>query len=229
MRYLIIGLGIYGSNLARDLTDLGHEVICADLNKSHIDAIKDYVTTTYILDSCDPQSLGALPLKNVDLVIVAIGENFGASIKTVALLRSMGVRNIYARAVDELHQAILEGLAVARILTPEQRAAKDLVIEMELGADVDSLRIDSDTLVASLAVPEAFFGIDYSELQAQLKGLRLVAASRPVKSGNLLGLDRMQLQPLDTERSGLTAAKGDRITLYGTERQFRSFFRAINP
>lgn len=90
MRYLIIGLGIYGSNLARDLTDMGHEVIGADFKAANVDAIKDYITTAYNLDSTDEAALSALPVKNVDLVIVAIGENFGASIKTVAILRKMG-------------------------------------------------------------------------------------------------------------------------------------------
>lgn len=100
MRYLIIGLGIYGSNLARDLTDMGHEVIGADIRSANVEAVKDYISTAYILDSTDEPSLAALPLKNVDLVIVAIGENFGASVKTVALLRKLGIRKIYARAID---------------------------------------------------------------------------------------------------------------------------------
>ena len=122
MRYLIIGLGIYGTNLAKDLTDMGHEVIGADSSATKVNAIKDYISTAYILDSTDEASLGVLPLKNVDLVIVAIGENFGASIKTVALLRKLGVRRLYARAIDELHRDILEGMRVERIITP--RAAR---------------------------------------------------------------------------------------------------------
>ena len=80
MRYLIIGLGIYGSNLAVDLTNMGHEVIGADVNASLVEAIKDYISTAYIIDSTDEISLSVLPLKNVDLVIVAIGENFARSL-----------------------------------------------------------------------------------------------------------------------------------------------------
>ena len=102
MRYLIIGLGICGTNLAKDLTDMGNEVIGADINATIVAAIKDYISTAYIIDSTDESAIGALPLKSVDLVIVAIGEQFGASIKTVALLRKLGVRKIYARAIDDL-------------------------------------------------------------------------------------------------------------------------------
>ena len=92
MRYLIIGLGIYGSNLALDLTAQGHEVIGADISRNTIDSIKDYIATAYVLDTTEEASLGVLPIHNVDLVIVAIGENFGASVKTVALLKKSGVK-----------------------------------------------------------------------------------------------------------------------------------------
>ena len=117
MKFLIIGLGIYGSNLALDLASLGHEVIGADNRQSNIEAIKDYISTVYHVDSTEESALSVLPLKNVDLVIVAIGENFGASVKTVALLKKMGVKHIYARAIDKLHESILEGFNIDRILT----------------------------------------------------------------------------------------------------------------
>lgn len=91
MRYLVIGLGIYGSNLARDLTEMGHEVIGVDVKQNNIDEIKDYISTVYMIDSTEEAALSVLPLRNVDVVIVAIGENFGASVRTVALLKKMGV------------------------------------------------------------------------------------------------------------------------------------------
>ncbi len=90
MKFLIIGLGIYGENLARDLTEMGHEVIGADNSQSSIESLKNYISTVYLIDSTEESQLAVLPLLNVDLVIVAIGENFGASIKTVALLKKPG-------------------------------------------------------------------------------------------------------------------------------------------
>ena len=73
MRYLVIGLGIYGSNLARDLTEMGHEVIGVDVKQNNIDEIKDYISTVYMIDSTEEAALSVLPLRNVDVVIVAIG------------------------------------------------------------------------------------------------------------------------------------------------------------
>lgn len=229
MRYLIIGLGIYGSNLAIDLTHMGHEVIAADSSSTQVEAIKDYISAAYIIDSTDESAINALPLKNVDLVIVAIGENFGASIKTVALLKKAGVKRIYARAIDELHESILAGLEVERILTPEQRAAKDLVYEMELGTHVDSLSVDKDHYVLNFAAPKYFIGLKYHELNSdRLFGLRLIAVTRPVRSLNLLGLGNYTPALLDTTGSSETVQSGDVFTCFGTSADYRKMFRFIN-
>lgn len=230
MRYLIIGLGIYGTNLAKDLTDMGHEVIGADAKSTNVDAIKDYISTAYILDSTDEAAIGVLPLKNVDLVIVAIGENFGASIKTVALLRKLGVRNIYARAIDEIHRAILDGMQVERILAPEQRAANDLVHEMELDSKVETLRIDSDRYAMRFAAPEFFYSMRYSELTPdRMFGLQFIAASRPKPSENVLGVEARDLTPIDLAANPDTrVAPGDILICLGTAKNYRALFRRIN-
>lgn len=232
MRYLIIGLGIYGANLARDLTDMGHEVIGADNRSSNVEAIKEYISAAYILDSTDEASLVALPLKNVDLVIVAIGENFGASVKTVALLRKIGVRNIYARAIDGLHQSILEGLKVERILTPEQRAAHDLVNELELDTSVASMRLSRDTFALRFAAPEFYYKMLYSELMANgLRGLRLIAASRPEKKDNMLGISHDVITTLPLESIArypdLRVEPGDIFLCLGTQSAYKSFYHAL--
>ena len=86
MKYIIIGLGNYGGVLAEELSVLGHEVIGVDTNEHRVDVLKDKIATSFIIDATDEQSLSVLPLKDVDVVIVAIGENFGASVRVVALL-----------------------------------------------------------------------------------------------------------------------------------------------
>ena len=87
MKYIIIGLGNYGHVLAEELSALGHEIIGADISESRVDSIKDKVATAFVIDATDEQSLSVLPLNSVDIVVVAIGENFGASVRVVALLK----------------------------------------------------------------------------------------------------------------------------------------------
>ncbi len=213
MKFLIIGLGIYGENLARDLTEMGHDVIGADICRSNVESLKNFISTVYLIDSTDENQLAVLPLLNVDLVIVAIGENFGASIKTVALLKKAGVKHIYARAIDTLHEAILSSFEIDRILTPEQRAAADLTHELELGSHVVSLRVDDDNVVVNFDVPDYLFGLEYKELSDKISrnyGLQLIAVSRPEESVNILGIKRPALR-LIKDISDVTAAAGHDI------------------
>lgn len=229
MRYLIIGLGIYGANLASDLTDLGHEVIGADRNASLVEAIKDYISTAYIIDSTDETALGVLPLKNVDAVIVAIGENFGASVKTVALLKKNGIKHIYARAIDKLHESILQGFEIDRILTPEQRAAKDLVNEIALGNKVDSLQIDSDNYILKFNAPSYYVGMEYAGIKLPEDfGIRLIAVCRPVTSRNIVGIKHHVPTLLDIDAPGTRVTEGDIWTCFGAEKSYRDMFKRIN-
>lgn len=230
MRYLIIGLGIYGSNLAIDLTNMGHEVIGADKDPALVESIKDFISTAYIIDSTDEISLGVLPLKNVDLVIVAIGENFGASIRTVAILKKLGVPHIYARAIDKLHESILQGFNIDRIITPEQRAAADLVNEMTLGNDTETLRIDADHVIVKFHVPDFLAGLRYNSLNLDSDyGLNLIAACRIASSRNILGIERNHYVLIPDIFSGNdTVEPDDMITCLGTPEAFRALFKRYN-
>ena len=224
MRFLIIGLGIYGANLAKDLTAIGHEVIGADVSSSLVENIKDLISTAYIIDSTDELSLSVLPLKNVDIVIVAIGENFGASVKTVALLKKLQVPHIYARAIDSLHESILEGIGVERIITPEQRAARDLVHDMELGSHVESMRVDNDYFVMKFTAPDFMKGLKYSNLKLSSDyELTLIAATRPVEGKNILGMSRNVQKYLNISKdSTLTVEQGDLWVCFGSSKAFNN-------
>lgn len=229
MKCLIIGLGIYGSNLAKDLTESGNEVIGADIRPALVEAVKDYISTVYVADATDEAALCALPISGVDLVIVAIGENFGASIKTVALLKKLGVKRIFARAVDEIHQSILEGLQVERIITPEQRAAFDLTQEMALGNTTRVLRITHDDSVIEFPVPDSMTGESYSSLEITREyGLSIIAATRMIQRRNLLGITSQTPKRLDLTDTSLTVQKGDRITCFGAITDFRRLAKAIS-
>lgn len=230
MKYLIIGLGIYGENLARNLTAAGNEVIAADIRPERVDALKNDIATVYVLDSTEESQLALLPLRAVDLAIVAIGESFGASVKTVALLKKAGVKHIYARAIDSLHKAILTSFDIDRIVTPEQRAAYDLTLELALGYRVRTLRIDADDIVARFEAPVYLSGLAYSDVRTELArdyGLCLVAASRPVETTDILGLKRCELTRIDNT-DGATVTRGDIITIAGAKNKIEAIVKKMH-
>lgn len=229
MRYLILGLGIYGSNLARDLTDMGHEIIGVDSSQAKVDDIKDYINTVYHLDVTEESALTMLPLNNVDLVIVAIGENFGASVKVVAMLKKLKVKHIYARAIDSLHESILKGMDIDRIVTPEQRAARDLTYEMALGTHALSLSIDDDNYVLRFEVPKQLIGLKYSDIDfAHSYKLKLIAISRQVMKDNIMGIKQPTQQMLTDDDGSAVAQEGDRITCLGSRKDFSFFFKTLS-
>ena len=229
MRYLVIGLGIYGMNLAIDLTRMGHEVIGADIHPSNIEAVKDYISTAYQVDSTDETSLSVLPLKNVDLVIVAIGENFGASVKTVALLKKMKVERIYARAIDELHEAILEGFNIERILKPEQHSALNLANEMELDTAVTAMHIADEYFILKFRVPDFFVGTLYSELDLSKEfNLTIVSVCRNEIQMNIMGISQPKSKVFDFTAPDAAVCKGDKIVIYGSMKDFKRFYQHIN-
>ena len=89
MKYIVIGLGNYGGVLAEELSMLGNEIIGVDCNSHQVELLKDKIAASFIMDATDEESLSALPFNEVDIVIVAIGENFGASVRVVAMLKKL--------------------------------------------------------------------------------------------------------------------------------------------
>ena len=124
MKYLVIGLGNFGSTLAATLTDMGHSVIGVDNNEHCIEENKDRIDLAYIMDATERASLRSLPLDEIDCVIVAIGQSMDNSLRAVASLKELNVTNIIARALDTTHSSILRAMDINKILIPESYAAR---------------------------------------------------------------------------------------------------------
>ena len=165
MKCIIIGLGTYGRVMVDELSALGHEVIAADNDASRVERVKDICDAAFQIDASDELALGVLPLKKVDVVIVAIGSNLGASVRVVALLKKLGVKSIYARANDYVHKSILQAFDIEKILIPEERAARSLVRQMDLGVKTDLFRIDDNYCVYKFRIPEKFVGLEDQPLE----------------------------------------------------------------
>lgn len=230
MKYLVIGLGTYGRELAINLSLQGNEVIGVDHRSENIEAVKEQLMTVYELDAKDENSLKLLPLKNMDIVIVAIGEDFGASLKTVALLKKNGVKHIYARAIDNLHQSILEAFNLERILTPEKRAANDLTLELSLNTQCSTFNITKDFMVLKFTAPEKFCRTQLSEHNFSRFGLvQFISAVRKVTENNLLGLSSSREEILDLERKSMEEkiASRDEIIVMGTRKNITDFLSSV--
>ncbi|WP_300811853.1 TrkA family potassium uptake protein [uncultured Bacteroides sp.] len=228
MKYIIIGLGNYGHVLAEELTALGHEVIGADVSATRVESLKDTVATAFVLDATDEQALSVLPLNTVDVVIVAIGENFGASIRVVALLKQRKVKHIYARAIDSVHRSVLDAFGLDRILTPEEDAARGVVRLFEFGADMETFQIDQEYYVVKFTVPAKLVGYYVSELKLDEEfGLQLLALKREEKLCNCLGISYVDHNVVNTLPADTQIKEGDQLACYGRYKDFQKFWKAL--
>ena len=216
MKYIIIGLGNYGHVLAEELSALGHEVIGADVSVGRVDSLKEKIATAFVIDATDEQALSVLPLNSVDVVIVAIGENFGASIRVVALLKQKKVQHIYARAIDAVHRSVLEAFELERILTPEEDAARGLVQLLEFGADMETFRVAPDYYVVKFTVPDKFIGYYANELNLDKETLK-----------NCLGISYVEHNVLNELPENDQIQAGDQLVCYGRYKDFQKFWKAL--
>lgn len=228
MKYLIIGLGNYGGVLAEELTALGHEVVGVDSEELQAERYKDKVATTYVLDATDEMALSVLPLNGVDIVIVAIGENFGASVRIVSLLKKRNVKHIYARAVDEVHKAVLDAFSLDRILTPEKDAARLLVQLMELDAEVEHFSIDENNYVFKFSVPAKLIGYKINELSIEQEfGIRIISVIMGKQISNILGISKVEKFSTMTYTEDYALGQNDGLVCYGQYSDFIKFWKSV--
>ena len=228
MKYLIIGLGNYGEVLAQELTALGHEVIGVDSHELQAERMKDRLATTYVLDATDEMALSVLPLNNVDIVVVAIGENFGASVRVVSLLKKRKVKHIYARAVDDVHKAVLDAFSIDRILTPEKDAAIALVQLLELGTDVEHFTVDDNNSVFKFSIPEKLVGYKMNELGIEKEfNIRVISLIRGKQISNALGITRTEKVADEAYPEDYELGASDGLLCYGAYSDFINFWKSV--
>ena len=227
MKYIVIGLGNYGAALVEGVTSLGHEVVGVDTNELNVDRLKDKMVTSFVLDVTDETALTVLPLKTVDVVVVAIGEDFGASVRVVSLLKKNQVRHIFARAVDEVHKEVLEAFGLDRILMPERDAAQVLVQSMSLDADIQPFRIDDDYYVFKFKVPAGLVGYNINDLEIRKNfGMKLVSLLRGKTVLNSLGFSVLERQVDNVFPENYELQAEDMLVCYGTYGRFMEFWKS---
>lgn len=228
MKVIVIGLGIFGRVLVEELSALGHEVIAADTGAGNIEKAKDKCTAAFQIDATDELALSILPLKTVDVVIVAIGENIGASLRVIALLKKFKVQHIYARAIDSVHENILQAFNVDKIFNPEEEAAKAMVRQMDVGVKVSLFRIDKDYCIFKFKVPASFVGHTPNELNLNMEfRLKIISIVKSGHAQNCLGIEYNQSVVAEVTESEAPLDANDELVCYGKESDFRKLCRAL--
>jgi trk system potassium uptake protein TrkA len=189
VKYIIIGLGNFGSTLATRLTSIGHEVFGVDNRLEIVEQYKNKITHTICLDSSKPGSLNSLPIQDADQVIVAIGEDVGASILTTALIKQHNAKSIISRAINPLHQTVLESIGIETIFNPEKIAAEQFAKQLELSGVIESFDLCDSCSILEIEVPKRYLGRTSGNIDFfSTYGLKLIAIKKFESKKNLIGM-----------------------------------------
>ena len=229
MKYIIIGLGNFGSSLATTLCSQGHEVIGIDKRENIVQELKDSLTTTMCIDSTEEQALRQLQLFEMDAVVVAIGEDWSASIQTTALLKKIGFKRIIGRSISQLHKTIIEAIGVSEILNPELEAAKRITGRLASKNVVDKHAVSETTSVIEVCISSDMEGQSLGNIKfEQSMGLKLLAVKRMVEKENILKMKHLVAETIESYDDSFVLRKDDHVVLFGNTNNFVKFFGAIN-
>ena len=181
--YFIIGLGLFGEALARNLCKLGAEVLAMDLRNDLVQLVANDVTHAVVGDAQDKSVLRALGAADFDCAVVAIGDDLAASVLTVMNLQELGVKQIVCKAHDETHRRVLERLGVDRVLIPEQEHAQRVARSLVRHNVLDYIELSEEYGILDVPAPKSWIGKTLKELNVRAKlGVNIIAVESGKKT-----------------------------------------------
>ncbi len=179
-RYAVIGLGLLGRTVARELASRGLEVIAVDVDGDLVQALSDEVTLAVRLDSTSREALMRQGIDKVDAALVAIGQNFQASVLTTALLKEFGVKRVVSRAMSEQEAKILKLVNADQVVLAEEWVGRRLAQQLAAPSLVDMVELSPGMSLARVEASPEMWGKTLSSLKfRQQYGLNVVAVIKP--------------------------------------------------
>jgi len=188
-RVVVVGLGIFGFNIAKDLYESGMEVIAIDKNKEVIQKIKDFSTKAILADATDMELLQTIGIHEDDVVIISFGEDLAASTLLTLHLKELKVKEIIVKAPNEDHKRILQKVGATEVIIPEREMASKVAKSLISPNVLDYIPLSQDYTICEIAAPSSFLGKSIGELQLRKKYHIGVIASRDVLT------DQVQMIP----------------------------------
>ncbi len=161
---LLIGLGRFGRHMAQKLRDLHHEVLAVDRDERRINDALPYVTNAQIGDSTNEQFIASLGVRNFDLCVVAIGDDFQSSLETTALLKEHGAPFVLSRATRDVHAKFLLRNGADDVIYPEKQMASWAAVRYSGDHIFDYVELTDEYAIYETSVPGAWIGKTVVEL-----------------------------------------------------------------
>jgi len=226
MKYIIVGLGSFGASLSEKLTEQGNEVIGIDTNMNRVDNYKERISHTICMDATDEFTVSGLPLEDTDMVIVAIGEDKGASVMATALFKNFQVKRLISRSIDELHEKVLHAIGVDEIVHPEEESAERWAKKLCLKGVVDSFELNNDYSIVEVKVPAKLHGKTIRESNIR-EGYNLLVLTTiaNTEERTVVGKTRNVTKVKGVANPDSMLNNDDIIVVYGSNKDIKKFLK----
>lgn len=155
---LLIGLGRFGRHMAERLLEEGNEVLGVDICEERVNDAMDMLTNAQIGDATNELFVESLGVRNFDLCVVAIGDNFQSSLETTALLKDYGAPFVLSRANRDVHAKFLLRNGADRIVYPEKEMAQRMAVKYGNDNIFDCIELTDEYSIYEIPVPESWVG-----------------------------------------------------------------------
>ena len=179
---LLIGLNRFGSLLAKQLYDLGHQIMAVDKDEARVNGILPLVTDAQIGDSTNEAFLRSLGVNNYDVCIVAIGGDFQSSLETTSLLKELGGKLVVSRADRDVQTKFLLRNGADEVINPEKQIAEWAAIRYSSNHVLDYIKLDNSHAIFEVAVPPDWIGRTVGQIDIRKRyGINIMAVKEAGK------------------------------------------------
>ena len=177
--YLVIGMGRFGTEVARQLYALGCEVLAVDSKSDLVQQVANDVTHAAVADARDKDVLKALGAKEFDCAVVAIGDSLADSVLATMNVKELGIPKVVCKAHDETHRQVLLKLGADQVVIPEQENAGRLARSLSSHNVLDYIELSADYGIIEVPAPVSWQGKTLKDLNVRAKlGLNIIAIKR---------------------------------------------------
>lgn len=167
--FAVFGLGRFGTAVARELCDLGNQVLAVDADKDRVQSIADQVTYAVAGDAKDPDVLRSLGVKDYDCAVVAVGSDVGSSALITMRLKEAGVPKVVCKAQSHVHQRLLEKIGADRVVFPEHEMGIKVAQGLDRSNVLNFIELSPDYGIVEIGLPEGWGGKTIRELDVRAR------------------------------------------------------------
>ncbi|GAB6157295.1 TrkA family potassium uptake protein [Desulfotomaculum varum] len=178
-QFAVIGLGRFGSSVARSLAKMGYEVLALDNSEERVNDIIEDVTHGIQIDALDEHALKAVGIRNFDVVVVAIGQDVQASILVTVILKEMGIKYVVAKAQNDLHGKVLQRVGADKVVFPERDMGVKLAHALVSKNVMEQISLSADYSLVEMLAPNQFVNKTLAQSEARNRyGVSILAIRR---------------------------------------------------